>query len=58
MKLRKVKKQTPAEFRKQMYKSYKANMRFYGKPIKPLKEWLIDVLTQNYPKDGQKSKHK
>lgn len=49
MKLRKVKKQTPAEFRKQMYESYKANMRFYGKPIKPLKEWLIDVFNTKLP---------
>lgn len=50
MKLRKVKKQIPAEFRKQMYGNYKASMRFYGKPIKPYKEWLIDVFNTKLPK--------
>ena len=40
MKLRKQKKQIPADFRKQMYESYKANMAFYGKPISPYKQWL------------------
>ena len=33
MKMRKQKKQIPADFRKQMYENYKANMAFYGKPI-------------------------
>lgn len=50
MKLRKVKKQISAEFRKQMYGNYKASMRFYGKPIKPYKEWLIDVFNTKLPK--------
>lgn len=44
MKLRNAKKPIPKEFRKQMYESYKANMTFYGKPIRPYKEWLKDVL--------------
>lgn len=38
MKMRKQKKQIPAEFRKQMYENYKANMTFYGKPISPYKQ--------------------
>ena len=42
MKMRKQKKQIPAEFRKQMYENYKANMTFYGKPISPYKQWLKD----------------
>ena len=33
MKMRKQKKQIPADFRKQMYENYKAKMAFYGKPI-------------------------
>lgn len=45
MKLRKEKKQVPEDFRKQMYENYKANMRFYGKPISSYKEWLRDVLS-------------
>lgn len=44
MKLRDAKKQVPADFRKQMYESYKVNMTFYGKPILPYKDWLILVL--------------
>lgn len=44
MKLRKVKKEVPKDFRKQMYESYKMNMGFYGKPILPYKEWLKGVL--------------
>lgn len=44
MKLRNAKKQVPADFRKQMYESYKANMQLYNKPILPYKEWLKMVL--------------
>lgn len=44
MKLRNVKKKIPADFRKRMYENYKANMKFYGKPILPYKEWLKLVL--------------
>lgn len=40
MKLRKEKEQIPADFRKQMYENYKANMTLYGKPILPYKQWL------------------
>ena len=39
MKLRKEKEQIPADFRKQMYENYKANMTLYGKPILPYKQW-------------------
>ena len=42
MKMRKQKKQIPAEFRKQMYENYKANMTFYGKPISPYKRRLYE----------------
>ena len=48
MKLRKQKKQIPADFRRQMYESYKANMAFFGKPASPYKQWLKDVLTLKY----------
>lgn len=44
MKMRKQKKQIPADFRKQMYGIYKANMTLYGKPILPYKQWLKDVF--------------
>ena len=44
MNIRKQKKQIPAEFRKQMYENYKANMAFYGKPISSYKQWLKDVF--------------
>lgn len=47
MKMRKQKKQIPAEFRKQMYENYKANMTLYGKPISPYKQWL---RTRSNPK--------
>ncbi len=49
MKMRKQKKQIPAEFRKQMYENYKANMTFYGKPISPYKKWLKDVFNTKTP---------
>ena len=48
MKMRKQKKQIPAEFRKQMYENYKANMTFYGKPISPYKQWLKVCLIQRH----------
>lgn len=44
MKLRNSKKPIPKDSRKQMYENYKANMTYYGKPIRPYKEWLKDVL--------------
>lgn len=44
MKLRKKKKQVAKDFRRQIYESYKANMRLFGKPIISYKEWLKDVL--------------
>jgi hypothetical protein len=44
MKLRNAKKPIPKDFRKQMYENYKAAMTFYGKPVRPYKEWLKDVL--------------
>ena len=44
MKLRKEKEQIPADFRKQMYENYKANMTLYGKPIITYKQWLKDVF--------------
>lgn len=50
MKLRNAKKPIPKEFRKQMYENYKANMRFYGKPIQPYKEWLKEVFNTQIPK--------
>lgn len=53
MKLRKAKKQVPADFRKKMYESYKANMIFYGKPIAPYKQWLKDVLNTKCPCHGR-----
>lgn len=37
MKMRKQKKQIPADFRKQMYESYRMNMSLFGKPILPYK---------------------
>lgn len=49
MNIKKQKKQIPAEFRKQMYESYKANMAFYGKPISPYKQWLKDVFNTKIP---------
>lgn len=49
MNLRDAKKPIPKNFRKQMYENYKANMRFYGKPIRPYKEWLKDVLNTKLP---------
>lgn len=48
MKLRNIKKQVPAVCRKRMYESYKANMKFYGKPILTYKEWLILVLNKEF----------
>lgn len=49
MKMRKQKKQIPADFRKQMYENYKANMAFYGKPISSYKQWLKDVFNTKIP---------
>lgn len=49
MKLRKQKKQIPADFRRQMYESYKANMAFFGKPASPYKQWLKDVFNTKLP---------
>lgn len=49
MKMRKQKKQIPADFRRQMYENYKANMTFYGKPISPYKQWLKDVFNTKIP---------
>lgn len=49
MKLRKQKKQIPADFRRQMYESYKANMAFFGKPASPYKQWLKDVFNTKIP---------
>lgn len=49
MKLRNAKKPIPKELRKQMYENYKANMRFYGKPVSSYKKWLIDVLNTKTP---------
>ncbi|WP_287648437.1 hypothetical protein [Bacteroides sp.] len=49
MKMRKQKKQIPADFRKQMYENYKANMAFYGKPVSPYKQWLKDVFNTKLP---------
>ena len=46
MKMRKQKKQIPADFRKNLYENYKANMTFYGKPILPYKQWLKEVFTK------------
>lgn len=43
------KKQIPADFRKQMYENYKANMAFYGKPISSYKQWLKDVFNTKIP---------
>lgn len=48
MKLRKEKEQIPADFRKQMYENYKANMTLYGKPILPYKQWLKDVFNTKF----------
>lgn len=53
MKLRKEKKQIPADFRKQMYENYKANMTLYGKPILPYKQWLKDVFDTKLPCCGK-----
>lgn len=47
--LRKQKKQIPADFRRQMYESYKANMAFFGKPASPYKQWLKDVFNTKIP---------
>ena len=44
MKLRKRKKEIPAWFRKELYEQYKVNMTMWNKPIKPYKEWLIEVF--------------
>ena len=44
MNLRKQKKQIPAQFRKDMYESYKLNCKIYGIKPEPYKEWLIGVL--------------
>lgn len=49
MKMRKQKKQIPADFRKRMYESYKVNMQFYEKPILPYKQWLKDVFNTKLP---------
>lgn len=49
MKMRKQKKQIPADFRKQMYENYKANMAFYGKPISSYKQWLKDIFNTKIP---------
>lgn len=49
MKMRKQKKQIPADCRKQMYESYKMNMDFYGKPASPYKQWLKDVFNTKVP---------
>ncbi len=49
MKIRKQKKQIPADFRKQMYENYKSNMAFYGKPISSYKQWLKDVFNTKIP---------
>ena len=40
----KSRKQIPKDFRKQMYESYKFNMKLYGKPIQPYKEWVKEVM--------------
>lgn len=53
MKLRKEKEQIPADFRKQMYENYKANMTLYGKPILPYKQWLKDVFNTKLPCCGK-----
>ena len=53
MKLRKEKEQIPADFRKQMYEIYKANMTLYGKPILPYKQWLKDVFNIKLPCCGK-----
>ena len=53
MKLRKEKEQIPADFRKQMYENYKANMTLYGKPILPYKQWLNDVFNTKLPCCGK-----
>lgn len=53
MKLRKEKEQKPADFRKQMYENYKANMTLYGKPILPYKQWLKDVFNTKLPCCGK-----
>lgn len=57
MKMRKQKKQIPADFRKQMYENYKANMAFYGKPISSYKQWLKDVLTLKYQQNEKDYYH-
>ena len=44
MNLRKQKKQIPAQFRKDMYESYKLNCKIYGTKPEPYKKWLIEVL--------------
>lgn len=44
MKLRKLKKQIPKGFRREMYESYKRNMNFHNLEITPYKEWLIRVF--------------
>nr|DAS12444.1 MAG TPA: hypothetical protein [Bacteriophage sp.] len=44
MKLRKMKKQIPADFKRELYKQYKANMGLFGKPIMPYNKWLVEVL--------------
>lgn len=41
MKMRKQKKQIPADFRKQMYEN--------GKPISSYKQWLKDVFNTKIP---------
>lgn len=50
MKMRKQKKQIPADFREQMYESYRMNMSLFGKPILPYKQWLKDVINTKIPK--------
>ena len=35
--------EVPKSFTKQAYEQYKSNMKMYGKPIKPYKEWLKEV---------------
>lgn len=47
--IEKSEKQIPADFRKQMYENYKANMAFYGKPVSPYKQWLKDVFNTKLP---------